>query len=78
MNSPIYLRRKQAAQYVREKWGTPCSPNWLAKLAVTGGGPTFVRAGRIPFYTADWLDVWVKARFGSPMRSTSEVQGGGP
>jgi hypothetical protein len=39
MNSPKYLRRKAAAEYVRQIWGAPCTPSWLAKLAVVGGGP---------------------------------------
>ena len=46
--SPVYLRRDKAAQHVRDTWGLPCSPRWLAKLAVMGGGPIFRKAGRIP------------------------------
>ena len=29
-----YLRRADAAHYVRATWGLPCSAKWLAKLAV--------------------------------------------
>ena len=43
-----YLRRADAAHYVRSTWGIPCSTRWLAKLAVTGGGPIFRKAGRFP------------------------------
>jgi hypothetical protein len=74
MNSPRYLRRKAAAEYVRQIWGAPCAPSWLAKLAVVGGGPIFRRAGRIPLYTTDWLDQWMEARLGKPLRSTSDIQ----
>jgi hypothetical protein len=51
MNSPNYLRRVDAARHVREAWGLPCSPRWLAKLAVTGGGPIYRKAGRTPIYS---------------------------
>jgi hypothetical protein len=66
-----YLRRAAAAHYVRTTWGMPCSPKWLAKLAVVGGGPIYRKAGRFPLYAASDLDVWVEARIGTPRRSTS-------
>src|SRR5271163_2099985 len=56
--SPYYLCREDAARHVREKWGLPCSPKWLAKLAVVGGGPIYRKAGRTPLYAAGDLDVW--------------------
>ena len=54
------LRRAEAAQYVHDKWGYPCSPRTLAKYAVIGGGPRFRKAGRYPLYHPDDLDVWVR------------------
>ena len=72
MSSPKYLRRKPAAQYVREHWGLPCSPNTLAKLAVIGGGPIYRRVGRIPLYTIEDLDRYVEDKLGKQLRSTSE------
>jgi hypothetical protein len=48
---PRYRRRADAARYIRETWGLPCSSSWLAKLAVVGGGPIFRKAGRFPIYT---------------------------
>jgi hypothetical protein len=75
MNEPStpqrYLRRVNAAHYVRETWGIPCSPKWLAKLAVTGGGPIYRKAGRFPIYKPTDLDAWAEARIGIPRRSTS-------
>lgn len=73
MTSPTahYLRRTAAAHYVRETWGMPCSPKWLAKLAVTGGGPIFRKAGRFPIYLPTDLDQWAESRIGAPRRSTS-------
>ncbi len=66
-----YLRRANAAHYVRETWGMPCSAKWLAKLAVTGGGPIYRKAGRFPIYLPADLDAWAEARIGEPRRSTS-------
>ncbi len=69
--TPRYLRRAEAAYYVRQNWGIPCSTKWLAKLAVTGGGPIFRKAGRFPIYLPCDLDAWAEARIGEPRRSTS-------
>lgn len=70
-NSQRYLRRADAARYVRDYWGIPCSHKWLAKLAVTGGGPIFRKAGRFPVYLSTDLDTWAEGRIGAPRRSTS-------
>ena len=69
--SAKYLRRVEAARHVRDHWGVPCSPKWLAKLAVVGGGPVFRKAGRYPIYLASDLDAWAAARIGAPRLSTS-------
>jgi hypothetical protein len=66
-----YLRRKDAAQYVRETWGLPCSKAWLAKLAVIGGGPIFRKAGKTPLYAPADLDTWAEGRIGHARKSTS-------
>ena len=71
MNRQNYLRRFDAARHIRETWGLPCSPRWLAKLAVTGGGPIYRKAGRTPIYAPADLDAWAQARIGVPQRSTS-------
>jgi hypothetical protein len=71
MTSTRYLRRADAAEYVRLTWGLPCSPKWLAKLAVIGGGPLYQKAGRFPIYAPSDLDVWAQGRIGAPRRSTS-------
>ena len=72
MSFPKYLRRKPAAQYLREHWGLPCSHNTLAKLAVIGGGPTYRLAGRIPLYSIEDLDRYVEEKLGKQLRSTSD------
>ena len=68
-----FLRRSEAAEYVANHYGFPCSRQWLAKLAVIGGGPVFRKAGRYPLYEPSELDRWAEARIGPPQRSTSEV-----
>jgi hypothetical protein len=69
-----FLRRADAAVYVTERYGFPCSRQWLAKLAVEGGGPKFRKAGRYPIYEPAELNRWAEARIGPPQRSTSEVE----
>jgi hypothetical protein len=71
VNAPRYRRRADAARYVRETWGMPCSQAWLAKLAVVGGGPIFRKAGRFPIYLDSDLDIWAEARISSPRNATS-------
>jgi hypothetical protein len=67
------LRRAEAAEHIRGKWGYPCSPRTLAKYAVIGGGPPFRKAGRFPLYTPDDLDGWVGGKLSNLVTSTSEL-----
>ena len=77
MTSPrAYLRRRDAARYITETFGMPCSPNWLAKLAVVGGGPLYRKADRYPLYDPDDLDAWVRGRLSAPRRTTTEHEAG--
>lgn len=73
MQSAQYLRRKDAAQYLIERYGHG-SPRTLAKLAVIGGGPMFRRFGRIVVYDPADLDKWAQSRLSQPMASTSDVR----
>lgn len=66
------LRRWEASEYLTAKHGVRIAPATLAKLASTGGGPAFNRAGRIPLYPTDELDRWAQERIGRLVRSTSE------
>jgi hypothetical protein len=66
-----FLRRADAAAYVSERYGFPCSRQWLAKLAVIGGGPVFRKAGRFPIYKPSDLDSWAQSRIGPAQTSTS-------
>jgi hypothetical protein len=67
------LLRTEAAKYVSDHH-FPCTSRWLAKLAVTGGGPPFRKAGRVPLYTAADLDAWAQSRFSPRVHSTSELR----
>lgn len=70
------LRRTDAAKYVTDTFGLPCSPRTLAKLAcVSSKGPPFRLAGRIPLYPTSGLDAWALAKIGPLVRSTSEARG---
>lgn len=72
--SPRYLRRHEAASYVRSVWGLPCAATWLTKLAcVSTDGPAFVKAGRTPLYERTDLDEWAMRRISKKVRSTSEL-----
>ena len=66
------LRRNDAAAYIRNTYGIPCSPRWLAKLAVVGGGPVFHKAGRIPLYPPNALDSWATERLGTVHSTTND------
>lgn len=69
------LRRTEAATYVKETYGIPCSPKTLAKLAcVSSDGPPFRLAGRFPLYPTSGLDAWAQNKIGPLVRSTSEVR----
>ena len=56
---------KEAAAYLGR------SPSNLEKLRVFGGGPKFIKAGRLVLYRQDDLDTWLNDRV---YTSTSEYQ----
>ena len=72
MQSPKYSTRREASAYLQSKWGLKRSPNYLAKLAVVGGGPAFHKAGRDPLYSPADLDLWAEKIIGPPGSSTTE------
>lgn len=71
MDTPTYLRRHQAADFLQERYGFGTTET-LAKLACIGGGPRFRKLGRFPVYTADDLQEWALSRLSGPVGSTSE------
>jgi hypothetical protein len=67
------LRRRDAAEYLHTKYGFT-TERTLAKLAVTGGGPAFRKAGRLPVYAIPDLDAWATGKLSPLVRSTSEYE----
>ncbi len=74
MPSETFLRRRDAGDYLKSKFGFG-SGKTLAKLAVVGGGPPFRKAGAIVLYEPAALDAWALAKIGAPRTSTSDVGG---
>jgi hypothetical protein len=75
MSHTAYLRRRAAAEYLRENRGIPSSEKTLAKLACIGGGPIYRLFGRIPLYLIADLDTYAEAKLSKPVHSTSEYEG---
>jgi hypothetical protein len=75
LSTTHYLRRRDAAQYLRAKFGHG-SHRTLAKLATLGGGPEIIYCGRIPLYSEEALDAWAMSKLSGPVRSTSERRSG--
>jgi hypothetical protein len=67
-----FLRRREAAAYLRGRYGIG-SEKTLAKLACVGGGPEFHKAGVAALYEAAALDTWALAKIGPAQASTSDV-----
>lgn len=74
MQTSNYVSRKAASAYLQATWGLRRSPNYLAKLAVIGGGPPFHKAGRDPLYAPGDLDSWATTIIGPRLQSTSEAR----
>jgi hypothetical protein len=73
MPNPEFLRRKQAAEYLNNKY-SHCSWRTLARLAVSGGGPAFRKCGRMVLYAPADLDEWALSRISVRQNSTTDRQ----
>ena len=73
-DAPLFMRRKQAGGYLLAKYGFG-SYRTLAKMVVTGGGPSFHKAGRAVLYRPEDLDLWAQSKIGAARRSSSNVEG---
>jgi hypothetical protein len=65
-----YLSRVNASRYLQEH-GLRVAPSTLAKLAVVGGGPPFVKFMSRALYEPRDLDEWAASRVSSKRNSTS-------
>lgn len=65
-----YLSRTDASRYLQEH-GLRIAPSTLAKLAVVGGGPPFVKFMSRALYEPRDLDEWATSKISSKRNSTS-------
>ena len=68
-----YRRRREAADFLTER-GFKVSTATLAKLVVSGDGPTYRVFGRFPLYLDEDLLSWAEKRCSRPVRSTGELR----
>jgi len=68
---PCRLRRAEASTYLLTNHGVRRTPQTLAKYAVVGGGPRFVKFGASVLYAPADLDEWVAEHMSTPRQSTS-------
>jgi hypothetical protein len=66
-------RRSEASEYLKREHGLDVAPTTLAKLATTGGGPSFYSGPKFPLYPQGGLDEWAKRKLGKLVNSTSEA-----
>lgn len=72
MHPAQYLRRRQAGEYLKSKYGFG-SEKTLAKLACLGGGPEFRKGMKAALYEPAKLDEWAVSKIGPSLRSTSDL-----
>jgi hypothetical protein len=75
MNAPQYITRREASEYLFQRYGTAgVTATTLARYACMGGGPEFHKIGNKRVgYTIEALDAWMASRVSLPKRSTSEA-----
>jgi hypothetical protein len=65
------LTRRQAAQYLWEKYRARTSPATLAKMASRGDGPQYRYFGKFAIYEEPDLDAWAVERLTGKVHSTA-------
>lgn len=71
--APKYLRRADAAAYLKDKYGVG-SRRTLDKLASVGGGPIFIKLGGAAVYDPVDLDAWARSRMTRFKATTVEAE----
>jgi hypothetical protein len=66
-----YLSREEAGAFLQTHFRAG-TPQLLAKLAVTGGGPRFYKFCRRALYTREDLEEWARKKMGEARTSTSD------
>ena len=72
MTEKSYLTRSKGAAYITDHY-FPCRPATLAKASTEGTGPLYQKAGRIPLYTTENLDLWALSKLSPEVKSSSEL-----
>lgn len=70
--------RKEASEYLLERWQLSYAPNTLARMATTGRGPVYHHRGRFAFYARPDLDAWARTKITAPTRKTRRVSSDRP
>ncbi len=73
METPKYMRRREAGAYLRQKFGFG-SARSLAIAASYGTGPLFHKAGKAALYEPAELDRWAVSKIGEPRRCTRKAE----
>jgi len=68
-----YLTRYEAADFIRDHFGIPCSVHTLGKHAHFGTGPLYHRRGIATRYDPADITRWVEERATKPMRAAREI-----
>jgi hypothetical protein len=61
----LIMHRADAARYIREAHGIPCTTWTLLGYECNGGGPAF-REAKFPIYSRYDLDTWARSRLSKP------------
>jgi hypothetical protein len=75
IDQKTYLTRDEAAQWLRENYGTGSSAR-LACLATAGTGPAYRLNGNRAVYEIADLKAWTESRLSKKIHSTSELKRG--
>lgn len=73
MQEDRFFGRRDAADFVKDELGLPCTWRMLEKLAVVGGGPEYQIFGNRSVYRRSKLVEWALGRMKAPRKSTSEA-----
>jgi len=75
---PNRMSRSEASEYLWQIHGLKYATGTLAKLAHTGGGPGYRKAGlRRTLYDQEILDQWAKEKLGPVLRSSADKSSSG-
>ena len=69
------LRRWEASEYLKIKFGIEVATATLAKWASIGGGPDFQKVNRTPLYPTVRLDAWAIEKLSVPVRRSTSDSG---